>query len=232
MMNPPERLPNHHFQFVKEHSIDLLQMATSRRVLFKEKGTICVTCGINCNRLIEGKTKSGERHLDLYDENLTRMLTVGHIVPKSRGGSNELSNLRPLCHICNKMEGCGFGHICEDDELFEQHLKGAIVRKTSGAPFHNGKKSVVVTGKFKSRSGKSWFITYDGGDDIVNKITLSPNDILPKPVSRMDISLITRPTPKTVFKDKLTGEEFAYDEENINRWISQTKNEWSLVKYH
>jgi 5-methylcytosine-specific restriction endonuclease McrA len=32
----------------------------------------------------------------------TTNLDVHHIVPKSRGGTNELSNLRTLCHDCHK----------------------------------------------------------------------------------------------------------------------------------
>ncbi len=32
-------------------------------------------------------------------------MTVEHIIPRSRGGTNQMQNLRPACHDCNNGRG-------------------------------------------------------------------------------------------------------------------------------
>lgn len=49
-------------------------------------GGICPKCG---------------RNLSLKNPKSKSYLTLDHIVPKSRGGTNNLGNLQPLCAACN-----------------------------------------------------------------------------------------------------------------------------------
>jgi 5-methylcytosine-specific restriction endonuclease McrA len=51
---------------------------TKRDFIYKRDGNRCVRCGFRKN------------------------LTVDHIVPKSKGGSNKYSNLQTLCFKCNQ----------------------------------------------------------------------------------------------------------------------------------
>jgi 5-methylcytosine-specific restriction endonuclease McrA len=43
---------------------------------------------------------AGESHP--YDTNRKTRLHIGHIVDKSQGGSDEYSNLRAICSVCNE----------------------------------------------------------------------------------------------------------------------------------
>lgn len=46
-------------------------------------GNVCLCCGIHANDTPEGK------------------LSPDHVIPLSRGGSNDISNIQPLCYKCN-----------------------------------------------------------------------------------------------------------------------------------
>jgi len=144
-------LPNHKYLLHREFPIEELEYYTKHRRLnlYIKKGFICDNCGIVCNRLIQGKPrKCNTLHLDLYDQDLTRMLTVGHIIPKSKGGKWVLHNLRPLCHVCNTKEGTCIARLCADAVLFDAHLKGKTVKRMSGKPFANGKQTAIIDRTF------------------------------------------------------------------------------------
>ena len=104
------------FTTKKLHRI-VVKMGSQRYQLFALKGTNCVKCGI------EGKffaleqcrcNKSSKFHFNLYgiDKNGHEvMITKDHIMPRSKGGKNTLSNYQPLCIYCNqrkadKIEKC------------------------------------------------------------------------------------------------------------------------------
>jgi hypothetical protein len=62
----------------------------SRALVLDRNGFTCQMCG----------AVAGEEHP--YDPGRKTRLHIGHIVDKSHGGSDDLSNLRALCSVCNE----------------------------------------------------------------------------------------------------------------------------------
>lgn len=64
--------------------------AATRRKVFERDGSRCMVCGIDLGG--EYPDRPG----------VTARPTVGHWVPKERGGTDDVSNLRSECHLCNE----------------------------------------------------------------------------------------------------------------------------------
>lgn len=96
------------YKIYKEEPIDNLEKYKEHRRLkvFYYKGTKCVNCERVGTRLIHTKDRFGNTHIDVYTDDL-HPITVDHIVPKSKGGSNRLKNLQPMCSDCNREKGDG-----------------------------------------------------------------------------------------------------------------------------
>jgi 5-methylcytosine-specific restriction endonuclease McrA len=89
-----------------------VKMGSSRYRCFAKFGITCVCCGIEGRYFaLERDYKSARFHFNLYaidadgDEIL---MTKDHIVPKSKGGKNHLSNYQPMCVTCNRDKGAKF----------------------------------------------------------------------------------------------------------------------------
>lgn len=81
---------------------------SQRYELFKSQGYTCVVCGITANVAVLTKELNGRRaHFDFYYKkgNNYTLFTKDHIIPKSLGGKNLLSNYQPMCSFCNEEKG-------------------------------------------------------------------------------------------------------------------------------
>lgn len=85
---------------------DNYRINTKRAKVFYKKGLICVNCGAKGLFFALEQDRGGGIHLDLYgyiDEEEV-LITVDHIIPKSKGGVNRLINYQIMCKICNEMK--------------------------------------------------------------------------------------------------------------------------------
>ena len=92
-----------------------IRMWSSRYKCFSKFGTKCVFCGIEGSFFaLERDYKCDSFHFNLYaiDESGDEVLmTKDHIVPKSKGGKNHLSNYQTMCVTCNRDKGDKFPSI-------------------------------------------------------------------------------------------------------------------------
>ena len=69
----------------------------------------CVACGIQGNIfLLEISPPATRPHFNFYhrDGNRLILMTKDHIIPRSLGGSEKLSNLQTMCSTCNNLKDC------------------------------------------------------------------------------------------------------------------------------
>lgn len=89
-----------------------------RYATFYQKGVKCVCCGKEGAYFqLCGEENSNRRHFNLYTEEGI-LMTKDHIIPKSKGGQNRVSNLQPMCVDCNKAKAS------QCDEVKREYIVG------------------------------------------------------------------------------------------------------------
>jgi hypothetical protein len=80
-----------------------------RAKVFFEHGLQCIEPGCPLKGLFFALEKwpMGDLHFDLFalDEYGDEVLmTIDHVIPKSKGGKDEMSNYQPMCKVCNELK--------------------------------------------------------------------------------------------------------------------------------
>jgi len=82
---------------------------SQRYKIFKQKGTICVHCGLEATHFkVERFPNDKTFHLNLYAIDIEGdevLFTKDHIIPKGHGGCNKLENYQTMCSPCNTDKG-------------------------------------------------------------------------------------------------------------------------------
>ena len=81
---------------------------SSSKMKLMKKTQICACCGLQGTFFDLEIRGNNNPHLNLYGvgpRNSHVMLTVDHIVPRSKGGTRDMSNVQLLCARCNNQKG-------------------------------------------------------------------------------------------------------------------------------
>jgi 5-methylcytosine-specific restriction endonuclease McrA len=87
---------------------DMISMVSHRYHTFKEKGLVCVSCGVKGEFFAKEKDiKANGYHFNLYGikDGQEVLMTKDHIVRKREGGRDTLDNYQTMCAICNFNKG-------------------------------------------------------------------------------------------------------------------------------
>lgn len=86
-----------------------------RYMTFYQKGCKCCVCGKEGTHFTLDESHSDNpmrKHFNLRADDGT-LITKDHIIPKSRGGRDHISNMQTMCCVCNKAKG---NHMEGDEE--------------------------------------------------------------------------------------------------------------------
>jgi 5-methylcytosine-specific restriction endonuclease McrA len=105
--SPEEVLPYIYNCKERKYAGHRVKMTSKRYKVFAEKGLRCACCDIEGKYFSlekhENDKESKRYHFNLYAINNGEpmLMTKDHIIPKSKGGTDCLENLQPMCIKCN-----------------------------------------------------------------------------------------------------------------------------------
>lgn len=78
----------------------------SKKLLTFKQSTICTSCGAQGDYflLLRNPHAKGRASLEMFSKE-DKLLTRDHIMPRSLGGSNDMSNSQTMCLTCNSKKG-------------------------------------------------------------------------------------------------------------------------------
>lgn len=139
---------------------DMVKANSQRLQLFYTKGFKCTCCGIEGKFFIKIKTAPEEKHyhlelIGLTQDNRYVVMTKDHIVPKARGGKDELENYQTMCCLCNSKKADDPDEYAKGDLeglkkanelLFDENksLKKKIIKLEKELEKHKNKKKGVI----------------------------------------------------------------------------------------
>jgi len=88
-----------------------VKLTSHRYKVYALNGTKCVNCKLTGTFFALEKSisqRTDKFHFNLYAINKKKeevMITIDHITPKAKGGSEALSNKQPMCFNCNNKKG-------------------------------------------------------------------------------------------------------------------------------
>lgn len=90
---------------------EMVKAESLRMRTFKEKGQVCVACGLSATHFaIERHNHETVFHINMYGvdaEGDEVLFTHDHVIPKSKGGADNISNTATMCGPCNWTKGSG-----------------------------------------------------------------------------------------------------------------------------
>jgi hypothetical protein len=87
---------------------DLVKVHTLRMLTFKTSGVVCSRCGLSGEYFAKERTTKWESyHLELYavKDGAEVLMTHDHVLARSLGGADDLSNTQTMCSPCNTEKG-------------------------------------------------------------------------------------------------------------------------------
>lgn len=113
-----------------------VKMSSSRLVLFKTN-RFCVCCGIEGNKLLLEKSNPNVNpHFNMYAyvNGDMILMTKDHIIPKSMGGKDHISNYQTMCQVCNQIKS-DYNISLEDlkkvRQSFDNYMKTGMSRNAA-----------------------------------------------------------------------------------------------------